>query len=104
VASQTSQQSAALVSLMDFSRVRVQVWVPEVDAARIRPGCKAVFTALALPGRHFTATVTRVGYALQGNAHTMLAEIEMANPGLVLQPGMYLSVRLVPAADVARNP
>jgi len=78
--------------------------VPEIDAPGIRPGCKAVFTALALPGRRFMASVTRVSYALQGNAHTMLAEIEMPNPGHLLQPGMYLSVRLTPASHAARKP
>jgi len=95
VPSESAQASAAIVTLMDFSHVRIQMWVPEVDAHRIRPGCKAVFTAVALPGQHFTATITRVSYALERSAHTMLAEIDMANPGEILQPGMYLSVKLI---------
>lgn len=94
VPSQSAQASAAIVSLMDFSRVRIQTWVPESDAHRIRPGCKANFSAVALPGKQFSATITRVSYALERNARTMLAEIDMANPDEVLQPGMYLSVRL----------
>jgi hypothetical protein len=81
---------------MDFSHVRVQIWVPENAAVRIRPGCKASFTAVGLPDRHFTASVTRVSYALERNVRTMLAEIDMENPGEVLQPGMYLTVTLSP--------
>jgi RND family efflux transporter MFP subunit len=99
VPTQSAQQSAAIVSLMDFSHVRIQMWVPEVDAHRVQPGCKAVLTAVALPEQSFTATITRVSYALERNAHTMLAEIDMMNPGEVLQPGMYLSVTLSPERE-----
>jgi membrane fusion protein, multidrug efflux system len=94
VPAQSAQKSAALVSLMDFGHVRIQMFVPEADAPRVTPGCKAVLTAVALPGRSFTASVTRVSYALDHDTRTMLAEIDMANPGEVLQPGMYVSVTL----------
>ncbi|HYK25366.1 MAG TPA: efflux RND transporter periplasmic adaptor subunit, partial [Steroidobacteraceae bacterium] len=94
VPSESAQQSAAIVSLMDFSRVRIQMWVPEANAPRVRPGCKASFTSLALPGKRFEAPITRVGYALLNHSRTMLAEIDMPNPGGALQPGMYLSVQL----------
>jgi len=94
VPSQSSQQSAAIVTLMDFSHVRIQMWVPETNAYRVRAGCKAVITASALPNQHLAATVTRVSYALERNVRTMLAEIDMPNPHELLQPGMYLSVQL----------
>jgi RND family efflux transporter MFP subunit len=96
VPSQSSQQSAAIITLMDFSRVRIQIWVPGSVAFRIRPGCQAVFSAVGLPDRRFTASITRVSYALERSVRTMLAEIDMENPGEILQPGMYLSVRLSP--------
>jgi len=99
VPSQSAQQSAAIVSLMDFSHVRIQIWVPEADAQRVKPGCKAILTGSALPGQTFAATITRVSYALERNAHTMLAEIEMKNPGETLRPGMYLSVTLDPDSE-----
>lgn len=99
VPSGSSQQTAAIVSLMDFSRVRIQVWVPEGEAHQIRAGCPVAFTAAALPGKRFTAKVTRVGYALDRSTHTMLAEIDMVNPSDVLQPGMYLSVQVTPGED-----
>lgn len=96
VPSTSSQQTAAIVSLMDFSRVRIQIPIPETDAHRIRPGCKALITAAALPDTHFSATVTRVSYAIEPSAHTMLAEIDMENPAESLQPGMYVTVQLAP--------
>jgi RND family efflux transporter MFP subunit len=99
----SSQQSAAIVTLMDFRRVRIQIPVPENDAALIRPGCEALITASGLPGRNFKSQITRVSYALESNAHTMLAEIEMQNPDNQFQPGMYVSVQLTPAIQPPRQ-
>lgn len=94
----SDQKSAAIVSLMDFSRVRVQIPVPEDDALKIVKGTPASFTVQGLPGKIFRAPVTRISYALEQNSKTMLAEIEMENPGGVLRPGMYATVLLSPRA------
>jgi len=52
----SSQQSAAIVTLMDFSRVRIQIPIPETDAPRIRPGRRTD----AAPAELYTSTVTRI--------------------------------------------
>jgi RND family efflux transporter MFP subunit len=98
VPSGNDQKSAAIVSLMDFSRIRVQIPVPEDDALKIVKGTPATFTVQGLPTRTFRASVTRVSYALDQNSKTMLAEIEMDNPGGVLRPGMYATVLLSPGS------
>ncbi len=103
VPSQSSQQGAGIVTLMDFSRVRIQVGVPEGDAYKIRPTCPVAFSAAAVPGKRFTASITRISYALDRSVRTMLAEVDMENPGSVLQPGMYLSVEITPCTQPA-NP
>ena len=99
VPSQSGQQGAGIVTLMDFSRVRIQMGVPESDAYRVRPGCPVTFSAVGLPGKHFNASITRVSYALERNVRTMLAEVDMENPGGALQPGMYLSVEITPRSS-----
>lgn len=101
VPSGSDQKSAAIVSLMDFSRVRVQIPVPEDDALKIVKGTPASFTVQGAPGRVFRAQVTRVSYALEQNSKTMLAEIEMDNPSGILRPGMYATVQLSPVAGDA---
>jgi len=102
VPSQSSQTGGAgIVTLMDFSRVRIQMGVPEGDAYKIRPSCPVAFSAAAVPGKRFTASITRVSYALDRSVRTMLAEVDMENPGSVLQPGMYLSVEITPCTQPA---
>jgi membrane fusion protein (multidrug efflux system) len=90
----TPAQSAALVTLMDASRVRVQVYVPEAEVPRIKRELPVRLTLEELPGRTFAGTVTRFAYALDEATKSMLAEIEIPNPGGELRPGMYASVQL----------
>src|SRR5207302_7452124 len=51
VATNSTQQNAAVVSLMDFSRVRIQIPVPENQTARVTKGTPAVISVKSLPGR-----------------------------------------------------
>jgi len=90
----TSAQSAALVTLMDFSRLRVQVFVPEAEVPFITNGVPVRVTVEEFPGRPFSGSVTRFAYALDEATKTMLTEIELPNPTGDLRPGMYASVQL----------
>ncbi|MHB1871329.1 MAG: efflux RND transporter periplasmic adaptor subunit [Steroidobacteraceae bacterium] len=94
-------KGAAIVTLMSLSRVRVQIPVPERTAPSVRPGCPAVVSSVDLPGVRIPATITRVSYALSRRSQTMLAEIDMPNPGHQLLPGMYVSVQLSSTAPRA---
>jgi RND family efflux transporter MFP subunit len=94
VPSNSDQKSAAVVSLMDFSKVRVQIPVPEDEVMSVAKATPVTFTVESLPGRQFQARVTRVSYALEQGTKTMLAEIDMENPDGVLRPGMYATAQL----------
>lgn len=87
-------QTAAIVTLMNFSTVRVQVAVPESEASLVAKGQPVHVSVEGLPGRNFDGQLTRFSYALDENSKTMLAEIELANPSMELRPGMYASVQL----------
>jgi len=90
----SDQRGAAIVGLMNFSRVRVQIPVPEDEALAVAQGTPVTFTVQGLPGRTFRAAISRVSYALDQSTKTMLAEIDMDNPGELLRPGMYANVQL----------
>jgi len=90
----STPQSAALLTLMDYRRVRVQVFVPEAEVPFIKNGVPAQLTLEELPGRTFPGAVTRFAHALDEATKTMLTELEMPNPSGDLRPGAYASVRL----------
>ena len=90
----STPQNSALVTLMDYSRVRVQVFVPELEVPFIRNGTPAKISVEELPGRTFPGSVTRFAHALDPDTKTMLTEIEMTNPKGELRPGAYAVVQL----------
>jgi membrane fusion protein, multidrug efflux system len=90
----STPHSAAMLTLMDYSRVRVQVFVPESEVPFIKNGLPVQITVEALPKRAFPGTVTRFAHALDEATKTMLTEIEMPNPTGDLRPGAYASVQL----------
>jgi membrane fusion protein, multidrug efflux system len=89
----STPRSAAMLTLMDYSRVRVQVFMPEAEVPYITNGVPVKLTLEELPGRTFTGTVTRFAHALDEATKTMLTEIEMPNPSGELRPGAYASVQ-----------
>lgn len=89
-----SPQNAALITLVDFKTVRVQVAVPESEAALVQKGQGVKVTVEGLRGKVFPGQITRYAYALDPQTRTMLAEVELANPALELRPGMYATARI----------
>ena len=96
----STPQSAAILTLMDYSRVRIQVFVPEAEVPYIKNGIPVQVTLEELPGRSFSGTVTRFAHALEQATKTMLTEIEIPNPSGELRPGAYATVRF----EVERKP
>ena len=90
----SAAQNAAVVTLMDSSKVRVQVAIPEADVPFVSKGIPATVLIEELSGREFKGEVTRDAHALDMATKTMLAEIELPNPSGELRPGMYATVKL----------
>jgi len=89
-----SVASAAVLTLMDFSIVRAQMAVPEVEAALVREGQPVKVSVEGLPGKVFEGKVTRQSFALDDATKTMLAEADLPNPDLTLRPGMYAMMKV----------
>lgn len=106
-------QAAAIVTLMDYSTIRVRVPVPEIEAARVQVGQPVVVTSDSLPGKTFRGKVSRHTGALDEASRSLLVEADLPNADLALRPGMYVSVKigvehhtntvLVPAAALVRE-
>src|SRR5262249_44587172 len=90
----STSQNAAIVTLTDFNRIRLQVAVPEIEASLVAAEEPVKFTVDGLLGKSFDGKVTRYSYALDEASKTMLAEIELQNPKLELRPGMYATVKI----------
>ena len=87
-------QNAAIFTVMDYTTIRAQVAVPELDAALVKKGQPVKVTLEALGGKTFDTTVTRFAHAIDEPTRTMLVEAELPNPDLALRPGMYATIKV----------
>src|SRR5712692_10290066 len=92
--SSSTSKSAAVVTLMDFSTVRIDVAIPDTEAPFVKKDLPVRGAVSELPGRTFQGTVTRFSYALDESTKTMPTEIEISNPDLALRPGMWATVEI----------
>ena len=91
---QAGSASSAIVTLMDFSKVRLQAAVPESEASHVTVGQPVLVTTDNLPGTQFEGQVTRFSYALDAASRTMLAEVILENSGLSLRPSMLVTAKI----------
>jgi membrane fusion protein, multidrug efflux system len=90
----SAAQTAAIVALADFSKVRVQVPVPTAEATRVAVGQPVKLTAEGLAGKTFSGKVSRHSHALDEGTQTLLVEADLPNPDGTLRPGMFANVRV----------
>ena len=95
----TSQRE--LLMLQTVSPVRAVFNVPERYSEDLRPGQAVTFRVAALPGRDFDARVDFVDPAVTLPGRTITVKAVASNSGGVLQPGMFVEVRL--ATEVRPN-
>jgi membrane fusion protein (multidrug efflux system) len=90
----SSPQSAAIVTLMDASKVRVEVAVPAPEAPLVQKQLEVEVVVDELPGKVFQGKVSRFADALDETTRTMPAEIDLANSTRELRAGMFATVKL----------
>jgi RND family efflux transporter MFP subunit len=80
---------ATIVTVARVDVLRVFVTVTERDIAEVRVGQDAHVELDALPGRTFAAKVVRMAPEIDPATRTLDAEIQLANAGEELHPGMF---------------
>jgi HlyD family secretion protein len=80
-----------LFEIGDTSRMRVTVTLTEQWAYRFRQGDRVRIQSPYLDSP-IEATIQRLSPFLDPVSNTTIAEVEVSNPGLRLQPGMFVSV------------
>jgi len=83
----------ALLRLEQISRLRLVVAVPEPYISGVTAGRKLAFALPAFPGETFSGTVSRIAHSLDPKTRTMPVELDVANPGGKLSPGMFPEVQ-----------
>lgn len=88
------EPSTRLYTVADLSRVWVNAQIFQDDLGRLKPGDTAVITVDSYPGRTFTGKIEEILPQIDMATRTVPARLAIANPGLKLKPGMFVSVDL----------
>jgi RND family efflux transporter MFP subunit len=86
--------NAPLVEVVDIGRVRLVANIVERDLRQVRTGDGARVEVDAYPGEMFMGRIARLSPVLDPATRTAPIEIEIANPGFRLKPGMYARVTI----------
>ncbi len=82
-----------MVRVVQNSRLRLVVPVPEAYIAGITPGAVMSFTVPAYPGQSFSGTVARIAHAVDIQTRTMAVELDVMNHEGQLSPGTFCQVK-----------
>jgi len=88
---------APLVRVVQVDRVKAVVGIPEKELPLFHVGDAVDVIVDALPAQAFTGVVYRIATTAEASTRTFATEIEVANPEVVLRPGMIARVKLVRA-------
>lgn len=78
-------------TISDLSRVWVLCDVYENDLEKVLVGETAEIRLNAYPGKILTGKISNIGPILDPNVRTAKVRVEMANPGLLMRLGMFVS-------------
>ena len=87
-----------LYQVADLSHVWVIADVFEQDLGLVKTGAKAQVKINAYPDKMFSGTVTYVYPTLKAETRTVPVRVELANPELLLKPGMFAQMEMQVAA------
>lgn len=90
----TSVAAASLFRVAQTDTMRVYVTIPQPYVASIRAGLPAVLVIANLNNQSFRGTIVRTAGAVDPSTRTLLAEVDVPNPGRVLLPGMYAQLQI----------
>jgi len=88
-----------LVRLMDYSKLHMEVNLPEKSMGRIKPGQPVRVTNYTVPHDHLTGTVNQLSPAIDPETRSYKGLIMVNNTGLKLRPGMYVRGEIVVASS-----
>lgn len=88
------REGDSLVSVLDLSRVEVEVEVLETALPAVEPGRRVTATFAAFPRRTFEGRVESVNPRVDQATNTARVLVRLANPGARILPGMHAEVRI----------
>lgn len=89
-------------TIMSLATVKLQLQIPEQQAAMATTGMSVTARVAAYPDRDFTGKIIAVVPAVDANSRAFMAEARFSNPKAELRPGMYAGAKvMLPGSEPA---
>jgi membrane fusion protein (multidrug efflux system) len=88
-----------VATVVDASRLRLELEVPEAASGAIREGQPVEFSVTAFPGLRFRAGVVYIGPVVEKSGREQLVEALVNNEDEKLRPGMFASAELFTGSE-----
>jgi RND family efflux transporter MFP subunit len=85
--------AAPMMRLVELTRLRLVVPVPEAYTAEVETGAEIPFSVAAYPGQTWSGTIARIAREVDVNTRTMAVELDVVNSDGRLAPGTFCQVR-----------
>jgi RND family efflux transporter MFP subunit len=92
------ETGSSLVKLMDYSKLLMEVNLPEKTLGRIKPGQQVRITNYTVAGDTFPGSVNQLSPAIDPDTRSYKGFILINNSALKLRPGMYVRSEIVVAS------
>lgn len=89
-----NQPNAKLATIVRTAVLRLRIEVPEQSIAKVGVGQSVSAQVAAYPDRNFAGTIVRSLPNLDPQSRTLIVEAEIDNPGGLLKPGQFATVRI----------
>ncbi|MCZ6634092.1 MAG: efflux RND transporter periplasmic adaptor subunit [bacterium] len=90
--------NTVLASIMDYSEVLVDLKIPNSQIASVQIGQTVRVFNYALPDNNFEGQISEIDPALDPITRTFQVVARVANPDLLLRPGMFIKAEIVTQA------
>ncbi len=97
----TPGTSTPILTIADIDHLDVLVPISEADLPAVHRGDPVQIRVDAYPTRVFRGVVTRMAGGVDPATRTLQVEIDIANPGRLLRPGMYATAQLAAGTQPA---
>lgn len=84
------QQGAPLGKIMDYSKMYIDVNLPENTMNEIKIGQGVQITNYSVPDDTLSGKISEISPAIDVNTRTYLAKVRFSNPKLLIRPGMFV--------------
>lgn len=88
----SSSSNPPMLKIVQISRLRLLVPVPETAISGVKIGSQMKFTVAAFVGKTFVGHISRISHDLDRRTRTMVVELDVQNQKKELEPGMYAEV------------